>query len=215
MSNIKGTYPVTWRNMERFNKRVPVKVDSVQFGMAKKFRKPGKDVFKSLKELYSFFDSFFEYSNGLVACKNGCSYCCHMEVGIYTVEAELIANEIGVPMDKLQNVHSYRQNGWMDMQRPCPFLVDNSCSIYEIRPMVCRTHVNFEETNACCLPDSGFDQIPLMDRRKSFPGAMEAYETLVKIHGVVGADIRQFFSDSPALQTFREEVETKGSSGPN
>ncbi len=212
MSNIKGTYPVTWRKMEKFNKRIPVKVNSIQFGLAKKFRKPGKDIFKSLKELYSFFDSFFEYSKGLVACKNGCSYCCHMEVGLYTVEAELIANEIGVPLQKLQDTPEYRQNGWIDMKRPCPFLVENSCSIYEVRPMVCRTHVNFEETNACCIPDIGSDQVPLMDRRKSFPGAMEAYETLVNIHGVNGADIRQFFSDSPALNAYRSKVNTNSGS---
>jgi glucokinase len=38
---------------------------------------------------------------------------------------------------------------------------------------------------------------------------MQAYETLLNIHGGIGADIRQFFSDSPGLNAFRSKATVK------
>jgi Fe-S-cluster containining protein len=39
------------------------------------------------------------------------------------------------------------------LRRPCPFLVAGRCSIYERRPIACRTHFSFEETPDNCDPD--------------------------------------------------------------
>ena len=34
--------------------------------------------------------------------------------------------------------------------QPCPFLVDNACSVYDVRPLVCRSHFSFDATAHWC-----------------------------------------------------------------
>ena len=75
--------------------------------------------------------------------------------------------------------------------QPCPFLVDNACSVYDVRPLVCRSHFSFDATAHWCAPErSTTVQMKLL----RFSGARRAYD------GVVGdgpatikADIRDFF----------------------
>lgn len=32
---------------------------------------------------------------------------------------------------------------------PCPFLIENSCSIYDVRPLVCRSHIELDSSIHC------------------------------------------------------------------
>jgi Fe-S-cluster containining protein len=87
-----------------------------------------------------------------VACKPGCSSCCHMNTIIYEHEAIRLAEVSGKKMARLPlrpgNVvfaEGLKFNG-----RPCPFLVENRCSVYEDRPLVCRTHHSLRENATQC-----------------------------------------------------------------
>lgn len=201
MSSMKKDYPVTWMNLEKLNKRIPQKVERKQVDFAKKFRKPKSDPLKSLAELYAFFDEIASYANGLTACKNGCSHCCHMEVGAYQIEADYIAAGTGFSVAKAAEGFARSKGGWIDTNRPCPFLKDDACSIYEFRPMVCRTHMSFEASNELCRPDNPDKErkVPQINRETSFPGAMKAYAELVERYGGNGADIRDFFGHGKPL----------------
>ncbi len=198
MNSTTKAFPLALKNIDKFNRRLPIKVDREQEGLAKKFRKPRNDnPFRALEGLYEYLDRFFSYANGLVACSKGCSYCCHSEIGLSQVEADYIASKIGVPAKRLMmDLTRKGRAPWVDPDRPCPFLHESSCLIYAYRPMTCRTHVNFEPTNELCRFGSNAESMPLLDRKKSLAGAMKAYGEIAAGHvGRVG-DIRDFFGNS-------------------
>lgn len=74
-----------------------------------------------------------------LSCKNGCANCCktHKDIPVYPLELtgiywyviEKITTHIRQPLKKQLASH----------KKPvCPFLVDESCSIYPVRPVACR-----------------------------------------------------------------------------
>ena len=82
-----------------------------------------------------------------IACQAGCSYCCHARVEaippeIFRITKELTSRssqELNRLVQRLQThvlTHN-RLNAWN--QRPeCPFLENDLCAIYEVRPSACR-----------------------------------------------------------------------------
>ena len=76
--------------------------------------------------------------------------------------------------------------------RGCPFLTDNACSIYKIRPYVCRANVSFDITSYWCEPERAYDAEL---HKVEFSGAKLAYRAVhEKASNVIYADIRDFFS---------------------
>jgi Fe-S-cluster containining protein len=63
-------------------------------------------------------------------CAPGCNKCC-MDFSIFPVEFFSILKENG---NKKVNIRSVAFKG------KCLFLIDGLCSIYELRPIICRTH---------------------------------------------------------------------------
>lgn len=93
--------------------------------------------------------------NDMVTCsKQKCSFCCHSTIYLSNGEKDYIQKRIrqnGIKPDKrrskLQNTVRMNQDNessvkWVD--RACPFLSKTDgtgdCTIYEIRPLVCRNH---------------------------------------------------------------------------
>jgi len=100
------------------------------------------------------------------ACKPGCSQCCHMNTMIYEHEAIRLAEVSGrkrvrLPHRPLRQVYL---DGNKFNNRPCPFLVDDKCSVYEDRPLVCRTHHSLHhDASLCDMSISAHEQVrPLM-----------------------------------------------------
>lgn len=198
MNSTKGMFPVTWKNIEKFNRRLPVKLDREQYDLAKMLRKPRfNDPFEAMGVIYDYIDRHNAYADGLVACKQGCSFCCHSEVGIYQVEADYIAKHVGGSAKKVAPDPTRTSKTWIDPNNPCPFLKDDACTVYKYRPMTCRTHLHFEATNEMCRFDSTVKNVPLIDRNKGMPGVMKAYAELVARYGGGGGDIRLFFGKTP------------------
>ena len=95
-------------------------------------------------------------------CKEGCSYCCR-KPGVLVAVPELVrilqyvrANFSVAEQDQLAN-RAKRYGAQMkgrncddptDESVPCPLLVDDRCSVYEVRPLVCRGY-NSTDVNAC------------------------------------------------------------------
>lgn len=82
-----------------------------------------------------------------LACKAGCNHCCSARVEAIEPEVFRIAREIASrPPEEIKALIE-RLRAYVTMpsdvapwkrRTPCPFLVDNLCSIYEVRPGVCR-----------------------------------------------------------------------------
>jgi Fe-S-cluster containining protein len=76
------------------------------------------------------------------ACAPGCSFCCYLPVDVLAPEAFRIAahlKQTRSPAELAELVYRLAAPGGHDPgTHPCVFLDQGRCSIYEVRPMVCR-----------------------------------------------------------------------------
>lgn len=107
-------------------------------------------------ELYlKFMDrqlaKFFEEQSPYIFCKEGCCSCCqkgeypmsgvefsYMLIGAKKLPLEIVA-EIENNMFRIKNEKAQHEDNDI-FRHACPFLVNNRCSIYSHRAIICRTH---------------------------------------------------------------------------
>lgn len=100
-------------------------------------------------------------SNGEVACQAGCSHCCHQTVGVTPLEAfvivehlthsrtpEQLSDLIEVLSERVERTRNLSAAEQYSPEFPCVFLANSACSIYEVRPLVCRG-MNSLDADAC------------------------------------------------------------------
>ncbi|GFE84435.1 hypothetical protein GCM10011487_64350 [Steroidobacter agaridevorans] len=88
-----------------------------------------------------------------LACRAGCTWCCHFSVDVRAVEVFSILDfvERSLPTEEKARIYaevranSVALQGMDDMERmrrnvKCPFLSAGRCSIYEARPQTCRNY---------------------------------------------------------------------------
>lgn len=95
------------------------------------------------------------------ACRKGCSHCCHENLPLLEHEAERLARVSGKPMRRLPSAsfNDMRDGMTATHGTPCPFLVDDACSVYEDRPFYCRLLLSLNDTAAECAKLEGPDDI--------------------------------------------------------
>lgn len=94
--------------------------------------------------------SFFEQQKEYICCKEGCSLCC--KTGVYPIsEIEFLYLKSALSeldyelrvkiLDKILQLKKEKMQQGNDRNWTyiCPFLVNDRCSIYEKRPIICRT----------------------------------------------------------------------------
>jgi hypothetical protein len=123
-------------------------------------------------------------------CTTGCSHCCHISVSITKHEAAVIGEAIGrtpeaVPHatpDKDAQVERY-------FGKPCTFLEEGRCSIYEHRPLSCILHHSVGASPALCDTRVSVTEsiIPSIDM-----GNFWKVHALL-LHDDTFADLREFF----------------------
>lgn len=96
----------------------------------------------SLNALYDKVSEFekklSEEALNLSQCRKGCSRCCFTDISVFQLEADAITSWFnGLPEERKSEIRSL----WSRSQQPeaCAFLRDDICTIYEVRPMICRT----------------------------------------------------------------------------
>ena len=96
-----------------------------------------------------------------VACRAGCSWCCHVRVRISPLEALTIArhvrdrlgpDELATLLERLtvleDRTRTMSREERANTRLPCAFLVDDRCSIHEVRPVRCRGWTSYD-AEAC------------------------------------------------------------------
>ena len=80
-----------------------------------------------------------------LGCKSGCAWCCHQNVEVTIPEAILIAAHIAADDPRRAKIAEAAATlGGLDdgarrrAGKPCPLLVENRCSVYDDRPLMCR-----------------------------------------------------------------------------
>jgi Fe-S-cluster containining protein len=104
---------------------------------------------KKIERVYAAADQAFHHAAGKVACAKGCSHCCYIPVVITKADAKYIGERIGIKPAEVANVPPRSEKAFSN-QTPCSFLENNECSIYENRPLTCRTHFSFDQDNYWC-----------------------------------------------------------------
>ena len=75
-----------------------------------------------------------------IACRAGCSFCCHLRVMLFPHEAIALFRYLGSRMPKEQAEVVRKRLLSRDAgvsHQPCAFLVEGKCSAYEARPSAC------------------------------------------------------------------------------
>jgi len=114
-----------------------------------------------------------------ISCKKGCSRCCNYMVSLSSAEAFLLHNHIlslptkerkskfhafllaarkisanRIPVTDQSQISETEElqaiSNWFNkLNLTCPFLENDACSIYEIRPLVCREHLVLSDPKGC------------------------------------------------------------------
>lgn len=88
---------------------------------------------------------YFRREGAEIACRAGCSFCCHLRVMVFPHEAIALFRFLGshIPAEQaegvrrrvLENAAHVREGS--ATRAACAFLVDGRCSAYEARPSAC------------------------------------------------------------------------------
>jgi Fe-S-cluster containining protein len=152
--------------------------------------------------LYRRLDSIMAADvNPHLACKRGCSYCCHVAVTITPAEALHIEQMTGHTAN-FDDAAYYTPKDMDAMGHPaCVFLKSGECSIYEVRPSVCRIFGSFSDPELYCKDGATEHHIFRLDAPEEGQQTIinwMVYTALIglaarRAYGFKIKDIRQFF----------------------
>jgi len=102
-----------------------------------------------------------------ITCHAGCSSCC-LSISVFPVEAvAMIEAANRLPAAELQQLKQHLAS-WSEAEQQCPLLAGDRCLLYEVRPIICRTHglpillVEGEQRriDVCPMNCQGIDHLP-------------------------------------------------------
>lgn len=159
---------------ERFDEIVDCILDNEEMAAEDKIAEAFAKLLQAVSEEISNMESAAEL---MPTCQMGCAFCCYFPIVTNKMEAELIKEAIRkMPADRKHfmkdHLAGYYQTFKEKINRlkdtdmlsdpdakykykkenlPCPFLnlETNACTIYEYRPLPCRTYVNYTDPAVC------------------------------------------------------------------
>ena len=113
--------------------------------------------------LYAYLKDTTDAMKEGSSCKGkGCSFCCHDEILMSGLEAEHMKEVLkeAIPHKgrlEVQNLFSYEDLTFE--QKKCSLLDDSgTCTIYDNRPLICRTHNSTDKVELCKEDENGNKQ---------------------------------------------------------
>lgn len=114
----------------------------------------------ALRALYVETDELFtdipEDIRKEIKCTKGCAHCCHIRAVATDLEAEVAIdyakdNGVSIDVDRLKQQEDLTTDEYIfSPHKRCVFLQqDNTCGIYPVRPMTCRTYFVVNDPEWC------------------------------------------------------------------
>jgi hypothetical protein len=105
--------------------------------------------------LIELIDTLGDLAASVATCKKGCSHCCYQAVAVSTWEVERIAKYSKRKPTGFIGYSPARGEGISHIvdkfaNTPCPFLVEDTCAIYPVRPINCRSHLSLGDDPLDC-----------------------------------------------------------------
>jgi len=161
-------------NQERFDEIVDGILDKEDVSADDKIAQAFARLLQAVSEEISDMESTADL---MPTCQMGCAFCCYFPIITNKMEAMLIKDAISkMPADRKHFIENHlseyyqvyeekvEQLSGIDIvsdsdakykykkeQLPCPFLnlKKNACMVYEVRPLPCRTYVNYTNPKVC------------------------------------------------------------------
>lgn len=136
---------------------------------------------KYLEFIQGKLNKFFEAQSPYISCTKGCAFCCknaqfpysemefnYLVYGSLTLDKNIQA-QIENNIDKIQKKRKENPND--NFKYDCPFLINDSCSVYANRGLVCRTFglIELGEKNKVKIPfchEMGLNYSNVVDKEK-------------------------------------------------
>lgn len=171
------------KNLNNIIKHMPQKLAAREDNIFKNIKNSDESLLDKLKQIYILLDDLYSFLRKYVPCKMGCSYCCHIEVSISSLEAAYIQKQTNRKLAPNNQATEF-------FGTPCPFLDNSNCSIYLDRPFVCRRHhALFDDPKWCSLDLCSKYKFPQV----RFTEIERSYQYIIKASGSSLFDIRQLF----------------------
>ena len=100
--------------------------------------KPIQPIVTLQENASQFFEKIFLKNESKMECKKGCSQCCMTDISIFQLEADRITDYVQ-SLDKNQQLELKERFLKPEKTGACVFLIEDECSIYSARPLICRT----------------------------------------------------------------------------
>lgn len=98
--------------------------------------------FEKLRLIYAFLDTFNKFASTFSVCSKACSECCKIDVHVTTLEAKYLEKHSDAILSK-------RTGKIKTHNRPCPFLQNDICTVYDARPFNCCTLFTLDDPKYC------------------------------------------------------------------
>jgi len=157
--------------------------------------KPTVDPLKKVRNIYRFTDWLVEHAgiSKAAVCQKGCTHCCYLDVDVSLLEAAYIAKH--TPYTQVYRERRIRRGYHLNRQY-CDFLDQGTgtCTIYEYRPMACRTFFAFDSPELCDK-NNGIEEHAIFTSNDH--GVLRHLrEQLLHTGSGVHADIREWFAET-------------------
>jgi Fe-S-cluster containining protein len=117
----------------------------------------GEGPVETAAQVFAWFEQILQQVEAKIpptrerACKEGCSYCCHLKVAITPLEALRLSSQLRATLDPAalavlkqrveqadERTHGQSTEARVDLKVPCPLLGEEGrCIAYEARPLSC------------------------------------------------------------------------------
>ncbi|TFB13917.1 YkgJ family cysteine cluster protein [Filobacillus milosensis] len=161
---------------------------------------------KLLQEVSQKMNQMDNHMDMTPNCQLGCAFCCYFPIIISRLEAKMIIASIEAMPEERHNelkehLRQYYKNyenliedatsldfeeqdvkyEYMKKQLPCPLLntETNTCMAYEVRPLPCRTYVNYMDPEICAKNYVPEETVSFEFLYENYMGALNAAAQVV------------------------------------